>query len=140
MARYPFVDPDGLEFEVTCDMCDAERLLPPIDGKFYRLNHFEGRTGKRLVPALQRATVSKPRHFEARTLPPNYKYHKLAGGEFDPKTGRPRFGSWQDIERTVAVANAHGESLVYDGEREIGTPEKTVDDPGGLIGKPSDHM
>ena len=45
-------------------------------------------------------------------LPRNYKYHAMAGGEFDEKGGCV-FTSRRQMERTTDIANHHGERIMW---------------------------
>lgn len=57
--------------------------------------------------------VTAERNFADVQMPKNYKYHAMAGGKFD-SNGGCIFDSWDQIERTTAIANDHGEKVCYD--------------------------
>lgn len=85
------------------------------DEKLGRVVEFDGKVEQRSNP-LRAADEYRnaPRHFKTTQLPRWYKYHRMAGGEFDAE-GNCLFTSRAQIRETLAVANDHGENLTYDG-------------------------
>ena len=55
---------------------------------------------------------------KTRNLPKHYPYHAAAGGEF-AEDGTCIVKDYDQIRRTVAIANDHGEGIVWDGFKEI---------------------
>lgn len=110
--QYEFEDEEGNSFLVDFPMGKA----PGEPGDWVTLPG--GLRARRLLPTLSPPNVPADRHFESTSMPRWYPFHRQAGGEFSPD-GKPRFESWKQVEETVKRANAHGEGLVYEGEREI---------------------
>lgn len=105
MPYYPYRDEAGNGFEVYANMGEA----PGTIGEWVE---FDGFKAQRLPPQLQPATVKKHMR-ETRNLPKWYPFHRKAGGSFGPN-GECRFESMAQVKETMAVANHHGEEVVWD--------------------------
>ena len=84
----------------------------------FRYDKATGKVVEATEPSEQRDALASQnwanadRHFTTKQLPAHYRYHKEAGGTFDER-GNCQFSSMEQVRKTMAVANAHGEGLTY---------------------------
>lgn len=101
MATYVFTASDGDSFEV-----EASMLNPPAIGS---VRYRKGKTFRRM-PNVPLAQVAPEIHFDSHSLPLNWKYAPAV----NPKNGKPRFTSKQQVTESIARARHAGEPIDYD--------------------------